>query len=134
MGAEKSHHRRGRAGVYDGTIFVHCNTADLLFSLFAKYKRKIIASPAEKNHNETFGHRWLRDQSRSRLQTGRRDMPQLQQPSTHSTKPNEIKRPPCLKCKRPMDWHSVETVQAYYGPKSVQIFECENCGRLAAIA
>jgi RNase P subunit RPR2 len=58
---------------------------------------------------------------------------QLQPSVTHSTQPR-IKRPSCPKCKRPMDWHSVETVQAYYGPKSVQIFECENCGRLAASA
>jgi hypothetical protein len=60
-------------------------------------------------------------------------MTQPHQPSTSSTKPNEINRPPCLRCKRPMEWHSVETVQAYYGPKSVQIFECENCGRLTAL-
>ena len=56
---------------------------------------------------------------------------QIQPPFTHSTQP-KIKGPSCPKCKQPMSWHSVETVQAYYGPKSVQIFECENCGRLAA--
>jgi RNase P subunit RPR2 len=61
-------------------------------------------------------------------------MTQPHQPSTSATKPNEIKRPPCPKCKGPMDGHSIETVQAYYGPKSVQIFECEKCGRLVAIA
>ena len=57
----------------------------------------------------------------------------LQPPVTQSTQP-KTKRPSCPKCKQPMDWHSVETVQAYYGPKSVQIFVCENCGRLAASA
>ena len=57
-------------------------------------------------------------------------MGQPHQPYTNS-KPNEIERPPCRKCKRPMDLHSVETVQAHYGPKSVQVFKCENCGRLA---
>jgi hypothetical protein len=96
-------------------------------------------------------------------------MSQLQQPSTHSTKPNEIKLPPCPKCKKPMDWHSVwaigrsprqsntrrwptivsqafgrteagarpsrlQTVQAYYDPKSVHVFECDNCVRYVAIA
>lgn len=40
----------------------------LLFSLFVKYERTLIASPAEKNHNAPFGDRWLRDWSRSRLQ------------------------------------------------------------------
>jgi RNase P subunit RPR2 len=54
---------------------------------------------------------------------------QLQPPLTHSTQP-KIKAPSCPKCKQPMVWHSV---QAYYGPKSVQIFDCENCGRLAAV-
>ena len=61
-------------------------------------------------------------------------MPQPHQPSTNSAKPNQIKRPPCPKCKKPMDWHSVETVQAYYGPKSIQVFKCENCDRLNAFA
>ena len=57
---------------------------------------------------------------------------QLQPPFTQPTQP-KIKCPSCPKCKQPMVWHSVETVQAYYGPKSVQIFECENCGRLTAV-
>jgi hypothetical protein len=33
-----------------------------------------------------------------------------------------------------MEWHFVETVQAYYGPKSIQVFKCENCDRLNAFA
>jgi RNase P subunit RPR2 len=57
----------------------------------------------------------------------------MAQPNQPSTNLNEIKRPLCSKCIRPMDWHSVETVQAYYGPKSIQVFECESCGRLTSV-
>ena len=56
-------------------------------------------------------------------------MPQPHQPVIHGIGPKTIKCPPCPKCNQPMDWHSVETVQAYYGPKSVQVFKCESCDR-----
>ena len=38
--------------------------------------------------------------------------------------------PVCSRCDKPMAWHSTQTV----GPQEVNVFECKDCAKLAALA
>ena len=42
--------------------------------------------------------------------------------------------PLCRKCKRPMTFHSLQTVQRKTDEETLQVFECKRCERLIAIS
>lgn len=56
----------------------------------------------------------------------------VHQSDNHATK--NIEGPPCRKCKKPMALFRVEMFETYKGAKPVNVFRCEWCGRLAAVA
>jgi len=41
--------------------------------------------------------------------------------------------PLCSKCREPMALHSIQLVKTPGGEEVMQVFECENCGRLRAL-
>jgi hypothetical protein len=46
-----------------------------------------------------------------------------------TTKPRD---PVCRKCRRPMMFHSFQTAHDKRGERTMQVFECKACERLAA--
>ena len=44
--------------------------------------------------------------------------------------PAKLPNPACSKCKKPMVWHSEQSV----GPQEVNVFACKPCKKLAAVA
>jgi hypothetical protein len=41
--------------------------------------------------------------------------------------------PYCSKCEQPLVWHSTQQVKAAGNEETMDVFKCENCGRLTAL-